>query len=148
MRRQITMAVMGEDPFPLDLFDSAKRYVFSIMENDSFPRFLTSSFYKDALSGRKSPFESVISNFLPGNWNSNSAKAQPKVSAKNTNNNNTKTDVSAQSTTEKDKADGKMTRRFSFGLKKNPTLAVSKATRTSSPEISTGQFFNTDVKVS
>jgi len=141
MRRQIAMVTMSDDPFPLDLFDSAKRYVFSIMENDSFPRFLSSSFYKDALSGRKSPFESVISNLLPGSWNS--AAAKPK----NTNNNNSKSDLVAIAT-EKDKAGARVARRFSFGLKKNPAISVPKATRISAPEISSEPFLNVDVKIS
>ena len=142
MRRQITVAIMSDNPFPLDLFDSAKRYVFSIMENDSFPRFLASTSYKDALGGRKSPFEAVISNLLPGSWNSAST-----TKTKNTNNNNSKSDLTAIPN-EKDKSGVKVARRFSFGLKKNPTIAVPKATRTSAPDISTGQFFNANVEVS
>ena len=88
MRRQITLALTNDELVATDIFDSAKRYVFSIMENDSFPRFLTSPYYKDALSGRKSPFEAVISNLLPGNLSFGSNKTQTKIPAKNSNNNN------------------------------------------------------------
>ena len=144
MRRQIAMTVMGEDALPLDIFDSAKRYIFTIMENDSFPRFLTSSYYKDYLSGKKSPFDSVISNILPGSRNS-STKSQNKLTLKNSNNNNSKS--ASDLVEEKKKSEIKVPRRFSLGLKKLSS-SPPKGSRASDPEIASGLFYKVDIEIS
>ncbi|XP_002127448.2 regulator of G-protein signaling 2-like [Ciona intestinalis] len=80
-RRQITLALTSGDPLPCNVFDNAQRYIYSIMENDSFPRFILSSHFKEA-SKKKSSLELLFGNLLPNKTPS------PRTSSKNSENDN------------------------------------------------------------
>ena len=132
-RRQITIAMTcGDDIVPNDVFARAQSKVFSIMENDAFPRFLTSKFYKDAQSSKKNAFESVFSTILPGSisptlpWN------------KNINNNNTtKEHLTVPDEDEK----SRYFSRFSFGFKKG------NKSKEMAPNFSDATFYGVEVKI-
>ena len=143
MRRQITLTVTGADSLPIEVFDSAKKYVFSIMENDSFPRFVSSPYYKEAFTGKKGPID-IISNFLPGSWGSGSARPPMKLPVKNTNNNNCKVYDANDGPCE---TSPKLVRRFSFGFKKVHSTQLPKPNRTSAPELNTENFYKLELKV-
>lgn len=60
----------------LNLFKGAQRYVFIIMENDSYSRFIRSKFYEICLSpGRRSPRQ-----FFQDMWSSNSRSRGRSIS--------------------------------------------------------------------
>jgi len=132
-RREITIAMTcGDDDVPNDVFVRAQSKVFSIMENDSYPRFITSKYYKDALASKKTTLESVFSTILPGSvsptfpWN------------KNMNNNNTKDQLTVPS--DEDKSN--VFRRFSFGLNKK-----GNKTKDICPELSDSSFYGVELKI-
>lgn len=145
MRRQITVTVNSADTLPLDIFDSAKKYVFSIMENDSFPRFISSPSYKEAFTGKKGPIDFVISNFLPGNWSSGPTRPPTKPAVKNSNNNNNCKVYDANDGPYR--TSPKLVRRFSFGFRKVHSTQLPKPNRTSAPELNAENFFKVEVKV-
>uniref|UniRef100_H2YYQ5 RGS domain-containing protein n=1 Tax=Ciona savignyi TaxID=51511 RepID=H2YYQ5_CIOSA len=62
-RRQITEEMGCGDPPTSNIFDNAQRYIFTIMENDSFPRFVLSPDFKE-ITSKKHFFE--LRNILPG----------------------------------------------------------------------------------
>nr|CAB3265556.1 regulator of G-protein signaling 2-like [Phallusia mammillata] len=72
-QRQVALSVTCGDPLPNDVFESAQRKIFHIMENDSYPRFLRSSFYREVAS-RRSPLESLLVGLLPGSKSSSASK--------------------------------------------------------------------------
>ena len=141
-RRQITIAMTcGEDVVPSDVFDRAQGKVFSIMENDSFPRFVNSSFYKEASTTKKNPLESVFSTILPGSI------SPTKPWSKNANNNHLKENRLSP----KDESADKSTvfQRFSFGFRK---MHSNKSTRDGtltpeSDEFDNSHFYGVELKL-
>ena len=121
----------GDDIVPADVFDRAQGKVFSIMENDSYPRFVASKYYKDAVSTKKTSLESVFSTFLPGSvsptlpWN------------KNINNNSTKDHL----TPPEDDDKSNVFRRFSFGFKK------SNKSKEVGSDFTDANFFGVELKI-
>ena len=132
-RREITIAMTcGDDVVPNDVFVRAQGKVFSIMENDSYPRFITSKYYKDAIASKKTTLESVFSTILPGSvsptfpWN------------RNMNNNNTKDQLSVPNDDDK----SNVFRRFSFGFNKK-----GNKSKDISPEFNDSEFYGVELKI-
>jgi len=91
-RRQITLQFNGGDAVPGNVFDAAQKKVFVIMENDSFPRFLRSTYYK-GVSSRRGPLESLLGTLLSSRNSSDSHRTagvndSTRISNSRNNNNN------------------------------------------------------------
>jgi len=72
-RREVSMQMTCGDTLELDIFDTAQKYVFNIMDTDCLPRYLQSSYHKQSSKSGGNLLKTAFSNILTRNKNNNNA---------------------------------------------------------------------------
>ncbi|XP_076822557.1 uncharacterized protein LOC143468953 [Clavelina lepadiformis] len=145
-RRQVTLMFTSDEKIPSDIFDNAQRYVFAIMENDSFPRFINSNYYKEAIC-KKNAFESMFGGILAGSKSTGVGSPHKTGSSlkSNSNGNNNTGPSATESTGDNHSSKNVVVRRFSFGFKK--THSTKSESSGSIPDIDPNIFIPVQVSV-